>query len=149
MAEPDNLLPRPDARTFLDDAQRITNEGLVDELLAAFADDAVAEWIMDGAADTHRGSTRSARPPPNSSTCVTLSDFMWRRPSNARATTRLSSVGEADFEAVQDNSAPKSGHSVTDSSFDTRCTATSTSVRAVHPWLGCGSRQALRKSLPH
>ncbi|MCM3894596.1 hypothetical protein ND991_05110 [Gordonia sputi] len=61
MAEPDNLLPRhnllprPEARIFLDDAQRITNEGLVDELLAAFADDAVAEWIMDGAADTHRG----------------------------------------------------------------------------------------------
>lgn len=46
---------RPDARSFLADAERITNEGLVDELLARFADDAVAEWIMDGASDTYRG----------------------------------------------------------------------------------------------
>ncbi|MGV9711902.1 nuclear transport factor 2 family protein [Gordonia sp. NPDC003424] len=55
MTKPDNLALRPPAQQFLADAQRITNEGLVDELLVRFADDAVAEWIMDGAADTYRG----------------------------------------------------------------------------------------------
>lgn len=55
MTDNASLTIRPPADEFLADAQRITNEGLVDELLGKFADDAVAEWIMDGAADTYRG----------------------------------------------------------------------------------------------
>ena len=55
MAEPHTSTSRPDALEFLAHAQRITNEGRVDELLAMFGDDASAEWIMDGAADTYRG----------------------------------------------------------------------------------------------
>lgn len=55
MTDNGNLATRPPAAEFLAAAQRIANEGLVDELLGMFADDAVAEWIMDGAADTYRG----------------------------------------------------------------------------------------------
>ncbi|AHH19019.1 SnoaL-like domain-containing protein [Nocardia nova SH22a] len=45
----------PDIAAFAADIERITNEGLIDELLALFAPDAVADWIMDGAHDHHRG----------------------------------------------------------------------------------------------
>ncbi|MGW4351448.1 nuclear transport factor 2 family protein [Nocardia sp. NPDC004582] len=45
----------PDASAFAADIERITNGGLLDELLALFAPDAVADWIMDGAHDQHRG----------------------------------------------------------------------------------------------
>ncbi|WP_167669912.1 nuclear transport factor 2 family protein [Nocardia mikamii] len=45
----------PDVSAFAADIERITNEGLVDELLALFAPDAVADWIMDGAHDRHHG----------------------------------------------------------------------------------------------
>ncbi|MFF0613722.1 nuclear transport factor 2 family protein [Nocardia tengchongensis] len=59
MASPENDAPQlhrpPDASTFAADIERITNEGLLDELLALFAPDAVADWIMDGAHDHHRG----------------------------------------------------------------------------------------------
>lgn len=55
MANPDNLASLPSPGEFIAAAERITNDGRVDEFLPLFADDAVAEWIMDGAADTHRG----------------------------------------------------------------------------------------------
>ncbi|NMO03206.1 nuclear transport factor 2 family protein [Gordonia sp. TBRC 11910] len=44
-----------DAATFAADVEAITNESRVDDLLALFAADAVAEWIMDGAYDKHEG----------------------------------------------------------------------------------------------
>ncbi|MDF3309940.1 nuclear transport factor 2 family protein [Rhodococcus sp. T2V] len=44
-----------DPRQFATDIERITNEGLVDELMAKFAPDAVADWVMDGARDRHVG----------------------------------------------------------------------------------------------
>lgn len=44
-----------DISKFAADIERITNDGLVDELLALFTPDAVADWIMDGAHDRHEG----------------------------------------------------------------------------------------------
>jgi ketosteroid isomerase-like protein len=40
---------------FAAEAERVTNNGRIDELLALYAPDAVAEWIMDGAYDRHDG----------------------------------------------------------------------------------------------
>jgi hypothetical protein len=44
-----------DAEAFAADAERITNNVLLDEWLAVYADDAVAEWIADGAYERHEG----------------------------------------------------------------------------------------------
>jgi SnoaL-like protein len=44
-----------DAEAFAADAERITNNVLLDEWLAVYADDAVAEWIADGAYERHAG----------------------------------------------------------------------------------------------
>ena len=44
-----------DALTFAANAERITNEGSVEEFMALLAPDAVADWIMDGAHDHHVG----------------------------------------------------------------------------------------------
>ena len=44
-----------DAKAFAADAERITNNVLLDEWLAVYADDAVAEWIADGAYERHDG----------------------------------------------------------------------------------------------
>ena len=44
-----------DAAAFAADAERITNRALLDEWLAIYADDAVAEWIADGAYERHEG----------------------------------------------------------------------------------------------
>ncbi|MET9211677.1 MULTISPECIES: nuclear transport factor 2 family protein [unclassified Nocardia] len=56
---PDDTTPhlhRPaDVSHFAAEAERIANEGLVEELLDLFAPDAVADWIMDGAHDHHQG----------------------------------------------------------------------------------------------
>ena len=43
------------AEAFAADAERITNNVLLDEWLAVYADDAVAEWIADGAHERHEG----------------------------------------------------------------------------------------------
>lgn len=51
---------RPDAQSFAATAERITNHGTADELLALFADDATADWIIDGAHDQHRGTAAIA-----------------------------------------------------------------------------------------
>ncbi|MEV0466543.1 nuclear transport factor 2 family protein [Nocardia tengchongensis] len=44
-----------DAAGFAANAERITNEALLDEAVALFHDDAVAEWIFDGAYERHEG----------------------------------------------------------------------------------------------
>ncbi|WP_370185240.1 nuclear transport factor 2 family protein [Rhodococcus wratislaviensis] len=44
-----------DPTDFAAQVERITNEGLLEELLALYAPDAVADWIMDGAHDRHEG----------------------------------------------------------------------------------------------
>jgi len=46
---------RVDAEAFAADAERITNAALLDEWLAVYADDAVCEWIADGAYERHEG----------------------------------------------------------------------------------------------
>jgi hypothetical protein len=47
-----------DAHAFAADAERITNGARLDEWLAVYADDAVAEWIADGAYERHEGIDR-------------------------------------------------------------------------------------------
>jgi hypothetical protein len=47
--------PILDAAAFAADAERITNAVLLDEWLSLYADDAVAEWIADGAYERHEG----------------------------------------------------------------------------------------------
>lgn len=47
--------PVLDAAAFAADAERITNAALLDEWLGVYADDAVAEWIADGAYERHEG----------------------------------------------------------------------------------------------
>lgn len=47
--------PTVDAEAFAADAERITNNVLLDEWVAVYADDAVAEWIADGAYERHEG----------------------------------------------------------------------------------------------
>ena len=51
------LVDRPllDAAAFAADAERITNNVLLDEWLSLYADDAVCEWIADGASERHEG----------------------------------------------------------------------------------------------
>lgn len=44
-----------DATAFAANAERITNAALLDEWLPLYAPDAVAEWIVDGARETHHG----------------------------------------------------------------------------------------------
>jgi hypothetical protein len=44
-----------DAKAFAADAERITNNALLDEWMAVYANDAVAEWIADGASERHQG----------------------------------------------------------------------------------------------
>lgn len=44
-----------DAADFAANAERITNEAILDEAVALFHDDAVAEWIFDGAYERHEG----------------------------------------------------------------------------------------------
>jgi hypothetical protein len=44
-----------DAVAFAANAERITNDALLDEAVALFRDDAVAEWIFDGAHERHDG----------------------------------------------------------------------------------------------
>ncbi len=44
-----------DATAFASNAERITNAALLDEWLPLYAPDAMAEWIVDGARETHRG----------------------------------------------------------------------------------------------
>lgn len=51
----DELKPALDPAAFAANAERITNAGLIDEWLPLYASDAVAEWIVDGARETHRG----------------------------------------------------------------------------------------------
>ncbi|WP_066909719.1 nuclear transport factor 2 family protein [Millisia brevis] len=55
MAHSDKVATFPSPGEFLAAAERITNDGRVDEFLALFSEDCVAEWILDGAVDTHRG----------------------------------------------------------------------------------------------
>ncbi|MFF0613846.1 alpha/beta fold hydrolase [Nocardia tengchongensis] len=45
----------PDADSFAANAERITNEALLDEAVALFHDDAAAEWIFDGVYERHEG----------------------------------------------------------------------------------------------
>ncbi len=44
-----------DAAAFAADAERITNNVLLDEWLSLYHEDAVAEWIADGAYERHDG----------------------------------------------------------------------------------------------
>ena len=44
-----------DAAVFAADAERITNGALLDEWLSLYHEDAVAEWIADGAYERHEG----------------------------------------------------------------------------------------------
>lgn len=45
----------PEATAFAADAERITNNALLDEWLSLYHDDAVADWITDGASVHHEG----------------------------------------------------------------------------------------------
>lgn len=47
--------PALDAAAFAADAERITNNVLLDEWLSLYHDDAVAEWMADGAYERHEG----------------------------------------------------------------------------------------------
>jgi len=47
--------PTLDAAAFAADAERITNNVLLDEWLSLYHEDAVAEWIADGAYERHAG----------------------------------------------------------------------------------------------
>ncbi len=51
----DRQRPVLDAIAFAADAERITNNVLLDEWLGLYHDDAVAEWIADGAYERHEG----------------------------------------------------------------------------------------------
>ena len=44
-----------DAAAFASEAERITNNALLEEWLALYHEDAVAEWIADGAYERHEG----------------------------------------------------------------------------------------------
>lgn len=44
-----------DAAGFAADAERITNSAALEEWLGVYAEDAVAEWIADGAYERHEG----------------------------------------------------------------------------------------------
>ncbi|GAA2120361.1 nuclear transport factor 2 family protein [Actinomadura napierensis] len=44
-----------DAASFAAEAERMTNEALLDEWLALYHPDAVAEWVFDGAAQRYAG----------------------------------------------------------------------------------------------
>jgi hypothetical protein len=48
--------PALDAAAFAADAERITNDVLLDEWLSLYHEDAVAEWIADGAYERHEGA---------------------------------------------------------------------------------------------
>lgn len=48
-------VPALDAAAFAADAERITNIALLDEWLGLYHQDAVAEWIADGAYERHEG----------------------------------------------------------------------------------------------
>ncbi len=50
-----------DAEAFAANAERITNAALLDEWLPLYADDAVAEWIADGAYERHEGIAQITR----------------------------------------------------------------------------------------
>jgi hypothetical protein len=50
-----------DAASFAADAERITNNALLDEWIALYRDDAIVEWIMDGASQRHEGITAISR----------------------------------------------------------------------------------------
>jgi ketosteroid isomerase-like protein len=53
---PTTTASRPlDAAAFAAEAERITNTANLDEWLALYHDDAVAEWIADGAVERHEG----------------------------------------------------------------------------------------------
>ena len=54
-ATTDRQRPVLDAIAFAADAERITNNVLLDEWLSLYHDDAVAEWIADGAYERHEG----------------------------------------------------------------------------------------------
>jgi hypothetical protein len=44
-----------DGARFRDDCERITNNALIDEWLAMYHEDAVCEWVSDGAYDRYEG----------------------------------------------------------------------------------------------
>ncbi len=52
---PSNAASAIDALAFAADAERITNSANLDDWLAVYAPDAVAEWIVDGAHERHEG----------------------------------------------------------------------------------------------
>lgn len=62
----------PDGATFAATAERITNHALLEEAVTLFREDAVAEWIFDGAYERHEGirAIRSA---------LTVMTSVWRR----------------------------------------------------------------------
>jgi hypothetical protein len=47
--------PDLDAVAFVAAAERITNEGAIDEALGLFHEDCVAEWVFDGMYERHEG----------------------------------------------------------------------------------------------
>lgn len=50
-----------DGEAFAAEAERITNHALLDEWLSLYHEDAIAEWIFDGARERHEG-LREIRP---------------------------------------------------------------------------------------
>jgi hypothetical protein len=44
-----------DAAAFAANAERMTNNALLDEWLALYRDDAIVEWVIDGAKQHHKG----------------------------------------------------------------------------------------------
>lgn len=60
-----------DATQFAENAERITNQALTAEMLALYAPDAVVEWIIDGAYESHEGLD-AIRP------AVTAMSDLWR-----------------------------------------------------------------------
>jgi ketosteroid isomerase-like protein len=54
-ATTDQQRPMLDAVAFAADAERITNDVLLEEWLGLYHDDAVVEWVADGAYERHEG----------------------------------------------------------------------------------------------
>lgn len=46
---------RAEAEAFAAEAERITNAALLEDWMAVYAKDAIAEWIVDGSSECHRG----------------------------------------------------------------------------------------------